>query len=603
MNEKGKTSERERRDWIIFLIILLIGFLCVIVAGEQAARFSPRWSLDSNMRSNLDPNSDFLTNRPDNFYEPLDPSILTQQIRINNFLTPGALFEIHTLPPALGVTNTPLGTSTTAPTQLTSPTAFNNTNTPSAATPSPTNTVIYYPPPPSTNTPKPPPTNTPVTPLPTADLAITKNDGGLTAVDPNDTVIYTVRVTNNGPDSVTGAILSVPSATGLSKTLVTCSPPAPGQQCVTPPTITDLEGGSFALPPLNSGEFYEIAITTDVTATSGSVTNSATVTAPAGVIDPTGNNSASDTNTVNLVADLQITKDDGATAYEVDGSTTYTIIVSNTGPSDVTGARVQDTFTMAVDSINWTCTPSNISAACENSSGSGDIDELVNLPALTSVTYLVTVDIAAGQTANLTNTATVTPPSGVTDPTMPNIASDPAPDVLIVSSSLPFSDIGEDRDNKVYVVPAGTNLTLAFSTSLVVNAVDSDGWDLVMYEMPNGSGIAMDVIQLQLGNGSNWYTIFYWGDGSADTNSNLNTDVIGLAENDNRDFTTVPASDILYPFGSGSPPPPPSNAATGVVFQLDGIIPAGSYSYIRIISPLAGDADGGCEIDGFSFLP
>src|SRR6185436_5436648 len=118
---------------------------------------------------------------------------------------------------------------------------------------------------------------------------------------------------NNGPSSVTGAILSDPAVAGLSKTGVTCSA-TPGQ-CVTPPTVAELEGGAFALPVLTSGQFYEITVTTDVTATSGNVTNIATVTAPAGMTDPTpGNNTASDTDTVNPVADLAITKTNGVTS-------------------------------------------------------------------------------------------------------------------------------------------------------------------------------------------------------------------------------------------------------------------------------------------------
>ena len=434
------------------------------------------------MQSNLDPNSDFLTNRPVSFYEPLDPAILTQPVWINIFLTPGALFQTRTPIPA---TNTPAGIITTAPTSLSSPTptSINPTNTPTNG-PSPTNTLIYYPPPPPTNTPKPPPTNTPITPLPIADLVIIKNDGGLIAVDPNDTITYTVRVTNNGPNSVTGAILSDPVASGLSKTAVACSPTP--SQCAIPPTIAELESGSFALPALNNGEFYEITITADVTATSGSVTNTATVTAPAGFTDPAGNNSASDINTVNLVADLRITKDDGATAYEADGSITYTINVYNDGPSDVTGARVQDTFTMAVDSINWTCTASGVGAACGNSSGSGDIDEFIDLPALTSVTYQVIVDIAASETNNLTNTAAVTAPPGVTDPnTGNNSASDPDPNILIVSSGTTFGNIGTDKDSSIQILPPGTVVVLSLSSPITVNSTAPHaGPEIVYYELP-----------------------------------------------------------------------------------------------------------------------
>ena len=63
-------------------------------------------------------------------------------------------------------------------------------------------------------------------------------------------------------------------------------------------------------------------------------------TPPAGTTDPTpGNNTASDTDTV-LGADLSITKSDGVTAVTSGGTTVYTVVVSNLGPSAANGAVV-----------------------------------------------------------------------------------------------------------------------------------------------------------------------------------------------------------------------------------------------------------------------
>jgi Domain of unknown function DUF11 len=97
-----------------------------------------------------------------------------------------------------------------------------------------------------------------------ADLAITKTNG-TTAVVSGSTTVYTIRVTNNGPSLVSGAILSDPAVTGLNATAVACSA-TPGQ-CVTAPTVTQLQSGTFALPTLANGEFYEITVTVTVTAT------------------------------------------------------------------------------------------------------------------------------------------------------------------------------------------------------------------------------------------------------------------------------------------------------------------------------------------------
>lgn len=101
--------------------------------------------------------------------------------------------------------------------------------------------------------------------LPSSDLSITKTNG-VTTLASGAATTYTVRVTNAGPDAATGAILSDPAVTGLSKTAVACSA-AVGNKCVTAPSVAQLEGGTFALPALAAGEFYEITVTATVTAT------------------------------------------------------------------------------------------------------------------------------------------------------------------------------------------------------------------------------------------------------------------------------------------------------------------------------------------------
>lgn len=101
--------------------------------------------------------------------------------------------------------------------------------------------------------------------LPSADLSITKTNG-VTTLASGAATTYTVRVSNAGPETATGAIISDPAVTGLNKTAVACSA-AVGNKCVTAPSVAQLEGGTFALPALAVGEFYEITVTATVTAT------------------------------------------------------------------------------------------------------------------------------------------------------------------------------------------------------------------------------------------------------------------------------------------------------------------------------------------------
>jgi uncharacterized repeat protein (TIGR01451 family) len=131
-----------------------------------------------------------------------------------------------------------------------------------------------------------------------ADLAVTKTDG-VEVVNANGSTTYTVRVTNLGPDPVSGATLVDTAGIGLSPTAVVCSP-ALDNQCLTAPVLANLLSAGISLPTLNPGQFYELELTATITATAGSVTNSATTAPPTGTTDPDiSNNTASDTDMVN----------------------------------------------------------------------------------------------------------------------------------------------------------------------------------------------------------------------------------------------------------------------------------------------------------------
>lgn len=588
MKERGKPTEHERRDWVVILIILLIGFLCVILAGERAIRFAPFWKLDANMGSNLNPDSDFLTTRPTGYFEPLDPSILTQPVWINAFLTPGASFPTRTpMPP----TNTPLPTNT-----LPAP-----TNTPTRILPSLTPTQPFFPPP--TRTPRPntplPPTATsipPATAIP-VDLSLTKTDGsGIYA--PGSTVTYTVVVTNNGPNTVTGATISDAKPAQITTWGWCVAPCAP---------VANTSGNLGATINLASGASvtYTILANIDPSAT-GNLVNTATISVPPGYTDSApGNNSATDTNTPSAVADLQITKTDNATHYVANATKTYVIVVSNAGPSNVTGATVTDAFTnpnILPGSVTWTC--SGTGGGICTASGSGNISDLVNLPAGAYVTYLVDVTVVNSPSGDLVNTAMVSEPPGTTDPVPGNNSATDMDTLIIVDT--PPSEISLPPDNEIYQLPLGGVLTLNITTTVNGNP----GPDLIFYEYLNGSFVYMDLIQIQIGDGSNWYTVFYWGDEIRDTNTNIDYTSLPCPPPPPPDEgpypPDCPPGGPLYEPDERQVPPdyfyPYTSISRGIAIDIDlPAIPQGTYPYIRVISP-PGDTNG-LEIDAIEVLP
>ena len=115
-------------------------------------------------------------------------------------------------------------------------------------------------------------------------------------------------------------------------------------------------------------------------------------------------------------ADLAVTKTDGATQYVPGTTTTYTIVVTNRGPSNVVGASVVDTFPSQIQGATWTAAYSAGSAFSNPTSGSGNIDTLIDLLSGGTATFTVTAPIRAGSFGDLTNTVTVANPAGVPDP-------------------------------------------------------------------------------------------------------------------------------------------------------------------------------------------
>jgi hypothetical protein len=199
-----KAIERERLDWtIVVIIILVIGFLCVIFAGQLAARLAPSWQMQTDMESHLDPNSTFVASRPVGLIEPVDPAILTPPGWINEFLTPGIAIITGTPFPEWTATSPPAPTTTTA---------FTATNTPIAVA-SPTNTLVFIPwTATSTRKPKPtktqpPSTNPPDTPTfipstPTATLTFTSTATVTVTSTPTTTQTPVIIPTDTTPPEI-----------------------------------------------------------------------------------------------------------------------------------------------------------------------------------------------------------------------------------------------------------------------------------------------------------------------------------------------------------------------------------------------------------------
>jgi uncharacterized repeat protein (TIGR01451 family) len=430
------------------------------------------------------------------------------------------------------------------------------------------------------------------TDIPYIDLQITKDDGTATYAA-NGTVTYTITVTNNSTFDVNGITVSDPKPARVTTWSWDCG----GGSC-TPVTDsnTDFMDTINLTATGTPGDSLTYTVTANISgnANPGNLTNIATVSVPAGLVEAVpADNSATDVDVPYI--DLQITKTDVPVAptYTPGSPLTYNVTVTNTSTFNLTGVTVTDNRPALIDPTtwNWTCGPNPPppGATCATPSGTGNINTTVDLPAGTSVIFTINTTVRAEAAGTLDNTATVSPPASLTDvDTSNNTATDS--DV----SSVGEPDVGPP-DGNIYEVPEGTSATFFLSQPIVA---DGDGAaDFVFYESPMAPGIALDQVIIEISSdGSTWLPVFNWGDGNADTNTNVNINLPNIASA----CTPNSTEEDNCPINSGD-----LYNNTGITIDVDNSplspVPAGNYRWIRFTAP-AGSGDA-AQIDAIQILP
>ncbi len=320
--------------------------------------------------------------------------------------------------------------------------------------------------------------------IPAADLVVTKTDGR-TSVDAGTNVAYTIVVKNDGPDAVADApvsdtfdpaifaVASITWACVVSGTGVCDAGSGTGNIA----TTVDLDAGSRATftvtAPTRSGAV-------------GTITNVASAAAPPDRFDPNpANNSGTDADTVIArVSDLRASKTDGTTSIAAGGTLTYTITITNLGPSDVSGAPVTDTLDPAFfdpATVTWTCSVPPGSGGCAAATGSGNVATTVDLVAGAAATFVVTAPVRGSASGTISNTASVAVPPGGSDPD-PSNNSGTDGDTLVtpvidlsltksVSNSTPA--VGT---NVVFTITVSANATYGNATGVIVTDVLPSGY-------------------------------------------------------------------------------------------------------------------------------
>ena len=303
-----------------------------------------------------------------------------------------------------------------------------------------------------------------------ADLKITKVDD----VDPilagND-LTYTITVENLGPSDAHTVIVNDVLPGGL--TLISATP-----------TVGTWTSPNWDIGTLTSGQiesFVVVATVNSNVANGTLLSNTASLTSV--TPDPVpGNNSATETTLVNASADLTLLKLGDKEVVSVGENLTYTITLTNNGPSDALDVEVNDVLPVGLTVSSITVSQGGTWAAPDWSVGTLTSGTTATLTIVTLVTNGVTVP------STLTNTAIAT-----TTTTDPNTADNTSTETTEV---LAPSDLAITKSTVRGIVSVGETVTFVLdvvnngpgdATGVIVSDLLPDGYTYVSHDAPTGT--------------------------------------------------------------------------------------------------------------------
>jgi uncharacterized repeat protein (TIGR01451 family) len=256
---------------------------------------------------------------------------------------------------------------------------------------------------------------------------------------PGGELTYAITVSNPGSVTATGVIVTDPLPASITLLSVTS---AQG-------TCVGAQIVSCSLGNINAGSSASLTVNTRVEdGFSGTISNTATTTTTA-LESNSQNNSASASVYVAPKADLSITKTASESSVVAGGLLTYTLTVTNHGPSTSTEATITDTL------------PSGLTLTATSTSGASCNGESVitcsfeSIASGSSAVVTLTTLVANADLGVLVNTATIST-STPQDPKLSNNAGTATTSVLV-------SDISVSQTVSPPIIVAGNEVTFTIN--------------------------------------------------------------------------------------------------------------------------------------------
>jgi uncharacterized repeat protein (TIGR01451 family) len=325
-----------------------------------------------------------------------------------------------------------------------------------------------------------------------ADLQLVKtaSPASVTAGSVSSEITYAINILNSGPSVANNVVVSdvVPSntivtsqpafaSTGTPAIGLSCTPASAGAQFTCVVTGTSPAG---SMPVGAAGTItYRVRVPANV-AINTIVTNQAEIASTGGSAtpdpNPSNNRQAPTSTLVNTSADLSITKTDSPDPVFAGNNVTYTLTVTNSGPSDAQNVVVTDSLPSQLSLVS--ATSSDAGFVCVNVNNTVTCSKaILAASASTTITIIARVNPGTADGTVLTNNATVS--STTSDPSS---ANNSASTTTTVTTDADLTIVKSDSPDPVV---AGNNLTY---TITVTNNGPSDARSVVLTDpLPAGT--------------------------------------------------------------------------------------------------------------------
>ena len=243
--------------------------------------------------------------------------------------------------------------------------------------------------------------------VPAVDLGVTKSVSDSNPGE-GDNVVYTMVVTNNGPDNATGVVFDDVLPTGVSYG----SDTGGGDY--------DDSTGEWTIGNLSSGSSttLQITVSIDVGTALSSITNTMTLDSVNEDDTVISNNTDSAILMVKGNVDLAVTKTVNDSNPSTNEMIVYTIVVTNSGPHDATSVEYTDTWPISINYLGFTATTGTYNNATRVWSGfdlaagtnatlsiTGQLNNVATNLYITNIIELTSLDQVDTVASNNTNSA------------------------------------------------------------------------------------------------------------------------------------------------------------------------------------------------------